>query len=150
MQVVSSLFNKRVCHTVAFLPFTLKSILRQKKNYGNSNISPCQNIIFKKSFKRNQKSSRYYYNSIITNLKFQHKPKIIIFQKSSYKNRPIITYGSKPLKLLYSINESKHNILANKLGSQTHPLTLDIQIMERSSWVVQCTKGLQPRLQESN
>jgi hypothetical protein len=28
-----------VCHTVA-LPFTLKSILRQKKNYGNSNIPP--------------------------------------------------------------------------------------------------------------
>jgi hypothetical protein len=28
-----------VCHTVA-LPFTLKSMLRQKKNYGNSNISP--------------------------------------------------------------------------------------------------------------
>jgi hypothetical protein len=36
-----------VCHTVA-LPFTLKSILRQKNNYGNSNISPCKNIIFKK------------------------------------------------------------------------------------------------------
>jgi hypothetical protein len=34
------------------------SILGQKKNYGNSNISPCQNIIFKKkSSKRNQKSS---------------------------------------------------------------------------------------------
>jgi hypothetical protein len=32
-----------VCHNVA-LPFTLKSILRQKKNYGNSNISPCKNI----------------------------------------------------------------------------------------------------------
>jgi hypothetical protein len=30
--------NKGMCHTVA-LPFTLKSILRQKKkNYGNSNI----------------------------------------------------------------------------------------------------------------
>jgi hypothetical protein len=28
-----------VCHTVA-LPFALKSISRQKKNYGNSNISP--------------------------------------------------------------------------------------------------------------
>jgi len=27
------------CHTVA-LPFTLKSTLMQKKNYGNSNISP--------------------------------------------------------------------------------------------------------------
>jgi hypothetical protein len=36
--------NKQgVCHTVA-LPFTLKNILRQKKNYENSNISPCQNI----------------------------------------------------------------------------------------------------------
>jgi len=59
----------RVCHTVA-LPFPLKS---QKKNYGNSNISPCKNIIFKKSSKRNQNPSRHY-NSI-TNLKFQHKPK---------------------------------------------------------------------------
>jgi hypothetical protein len=35
-----------VYHTVA-LPFTLKIILRKKKNYGNSNISPCKNIIFK-------------------------------------------------------------------------------------------------------
>ncbi len=32
-----------VCYTMA-LPFTLKSILRQKKNDGNSNISPCKNI----------------------------------------------------------------------------------------------------------
>jgi hypothetical protein len=63
-----------VCHTVA-LPFTLNSILsRQKKNYGNSNISPCKNIlIFKKSSKRNQNPSTYY-NSI-TNLKFQHRSK---------------------------------------------------------------------------
>jgi hypothetical protein len=29
------------CHTVA-LPFTSNSILRQKKNYGNSSISPCK------------------------------------------------------------------------------------------------------------
>jgi hypothetical protein len=55
------------------LPLTLKSILRQKKNYGNSNISPCKKIILKKSSKRNQNPARYY-NSI-TNLKFQHKPK---------------------------------------------------------------------------
>jgi hypothetical protein len=47
-----------VCHTVA-LPFTLKSILRQKKNYENSNISSCQNISFKKPSKRNQNPSRY-------------------------------------------------------------------------------------------
>jgi hypothetical protein len=55
------------------LPFTFKSILKQKKKYENSNISPWKNIIFKKSSKRNQNPSRYY-NSI-TNLKFQHKPK---------------------------------------------------------------------------
>jgi hypothetical protein len=61
-----------MCLTVA-LPFTLKSILSQKKNYGNSNISPCKNIIFQKPSKRNQNPSKYH-NSI-TNLKFQHRPK---------------------------------------------------------------------------
>jgi hypothetical protein len=61
-----------VSHTMA-LPFTLKSILRRKENYENSNISLCKNIIFKKSFKRNENPSRFY-NSI-TYLKFQHKPK---------------------------------------------------------------------------
>jgi hypothetical protein len=30
------------------LPFTLKSILNKKENYGNPNISPCKNTIFKK------------------------------------------------------------------------------------------------------
>jgi hypothetical protein len=56
------------------LPFTLKSISRQNRNYGNSNISPCKNILFfKKPSKRNQNPSRYY-NSI-TELRFQHEPK---------------------------------------------------------------------------
>jgi hypothetical protein len=41
-----------VYYSVALL-FTWKSILRQKKNYGNSNISPCKNMIFKKSSKKN-------------------------------------------------------------------------------------------------
>jgi len=36
-----------VSYTVA-LAFTLKSISRQKKNYGNSSISISKNIIFKK------------------------------------------------------------------------------------------------------
>jgi len=39
------------------LPLLLKRILRQKKNYGNSNISPCKNIIFKKPFKRTKGGS---------------------------------------------------------------------------------------------
>jgi hypothetical protein len=65
--------NKGLCDTVA-LPFTLISILRQKKNYESSNISTCKSIIFKKkSPKRIQNASRYH-NSI-TNLKFQHKPR---------------------------------------------------------------------------
>jgi hypothetical protein len=35
------------------LPFTLKYILRQKKNYGNSKIfHHAKNIIFKKSYKK--------------------------------------------------------------------------------------------------
>jgi len=38
--------TKGVFHTLAY-PFPLKHILRQKKNYGNSNISPCKNTIFK-------------------------------------------------------------------------------------------------------
>jgi hypothetical protein len=67
-----NMINQGVYHTMA-LPFALKSILKQKKNYENSNISPCENIIFKKSFKRNQNPSRYY--NFITNLNFQHKPK---------------------------------------------------------------------------
>jgi len=46
-----------------------------------------QNCNLQKSSKRNQNPSRYY-NSI-TNLKFEHKPKISSFKKSSYKNRPI-------------------------------------------------------------
>jgi hypothetical protein len=84
--------TKGLCHTVA-LPFTCKSILRPKKNYGNSNISPCKNTpyLLKKSSKRNQNPSRYYNNSV-TNLKFQNTSQNIMFQKSSYENRPIIYY----------------------------------------------------------
>jgi len=41
---LASLIEQGMCHTMA-LPFTSKSILRKKKNYGNSNISPCKNII---------------------------------------------------------------------------------------------------------
>jgi hypothetical protein len=57
------------------LPFTLKSILTQKKNYENSNISSCKNRIFQKEKppKTNENLSRYYKS--ITTLKFQHNPK---------------------------------------------------------------------------
>jgi hypothetical protein len=78
------------------LPFTLTSVLKpiKKKNYGNSNIFTMQNIIFPKKnpSKINQNPSGYFYNSIITNLKFhQHKPKLSSFKNSHLKiDRPII------------------------------------------------------------
>jgi hypothetical protein len=56
----------------------------------------------KKTSKRNQNPSRYY-NSI-ANLKVSNTSQNIIFQKSSYKNRPIITKGAKiPEATIYSI-----------------------------------------------
>jgi hypothetical protein len=64
--------TRGVSHCGLAILFTLKGNLRQKKNYENSNISPCKNIIFKKSSKRNQNVSNY--NSI-TRVKFQQKPK---------------------------------------------------------------------------
>jgi hypothetical protein len=53
--------------------YVKKHLKAKKKNYGNPNISPCKNIIFKKSSKRNQNPSGYYIS--VTNLKFQQKPK---------------------------------------------------------------------------
>jgi hypothetical protein len=74
------------------LPFTLKSILRQrKKNHGNSIISPCKNIIFKKILPLKETKILQDIITLVMNLKLQHASKNIIFQKSSYKNRPIIT-----------------------------------------------------------
>jgi hypothetical protein len=60
---VDDTWDSQLCHktnkgcvTLSPLPFTLKIVLREKKNYGNSNVSPCKNIIFKKSSKRNKKT----------------------------------------------------------------------------------------------
>jgi len=48
-----------------------KYLKAKEEYYGNSNISPCKNILIfnNRSSKRNQNPSRYY------NLKFQHKLK---------------------------------------------------------------------------
>jgi hypothetical protein len=48
--------KKQWVFLIEALPFTLKGILRQKKNYENSNISPCKNTICKKSSKKKPKS----------------------------------------------------------------------------------------------
>ncbi len=85
--ITQDIWGNKGCVTLWPLPFTLKSFLRQKKNYGNSNISSCKSIIFKKSSRRN-KNPWGYYNSI-TNLLSFNTSQNIIFQKPSYKNRPI-------------------------------------------------------------
>jgi hypothetical protein len=69
--------------------FIIGRCWKAKETREDSNISPCKNVVFKKSSKRNQNLSRY--ENSITNLKFQHKPKYHLSKKSSYiKNRPII------------------------------------------------------------
>jgi hypothetical protein len=97
------------------LPFTLKSVLRQKKNYGNSNISPSmQKYNLQKILsRRNQNPSRYYNNSIITNISsFNTSQKL-----SSFKNPPIkidllllLPKGQNPLSYYILYNKSKHKI----------------------------------------
>jgi hypothetical protein len=77
--------KQAVCHTVA-LPFTLKRILRQKKNYGNSNISPRKNIIFQKSSKKNQNPSKYYNQSQVST-----QAKISCFKNPHIKINLLIT-----------------------------------------------------------
>ncbi len=71
-------------------------------------ISPWKNIIFiKKIPLKETKILQDIIITLINNLKFQHKPKYIIFQKSSYnKIRPINYYlgaYKNPLSYYYTL-----------------------------------------------
>jgi hypothetical protein len=56
------------------LAIHIKETLGKRRIMGNSNISPCKNIILEKNpLKKTKNPSRYY--NFMTNLKFQHKPK---------------------------------------------------------------------------
>jgi hypothetical protein len=88
--ILSSLIKKGAYQIVA-LPFTLKSILRRKKNYGNSNISPCKNIIFKVS---SQNPSRYCNSITISQVSTQAK--ISSFKNPSTKI-DLLPRGENPL-----------------------------------------------------
>jgi hypothetical protein len=82
---------------------------KTKQNKGCITLGPghlhLKSIIFKKSSKTNQNPSRYY--NFITNLKFQHKPKNIIFQKSSYKKKEkdllLLPRGQNLLSYYYTL-----------------------------------------------
>ncbi len=69
-------------------------------NYENSNISSCNNIIFKISSKRNQNPSRYY--NFIINLKFQHKPKYHVSKNPHIKVDLLLPRGQNPLSYYLS------------------------------------------------
>jgi hypothetical protein len=73
------------------------------------------NLSSKNSTKKKTKILGDIYNSIITNLKFKHKPKYHLSKSSIQKNRSIIYLlprGQYPFKLPYTLyNESQHNIL---------------------------------------
>jgi hypothetical protein len=85
------------------LAIYMKKYLKAKKEeelWKLNYISPCKNknLSEKKSFKRKPKSFKiYYYNSIITNPKFQTQAKI---SSSSFKNRPSIKIDLLLLLLL--------------------------------------------------
>ncbi len=90
MSASSDKWKQGVCHHIVALPFTLKSIIRQKKNYGNSNISPCN----KYNLQKNPLKETKLRQDILTLLLFSsfNTSQNIIFQKSSFQNtRHIIT-----------------------------------------------------------
>jgi hypothetical protein len=77
------------------------NILKKEKNYGNSNISPCKNVIVKNNnaLKETKLLQDITILSLIPSFNISEN---IIFQKSSHKNRPT-TWGPNFVKLLYSI-----------------------------------------------
>ncbi len=66
--------------------------MHQKKNLWKFKYFTMQKFNLQKNpLKGNQNPSRYYYNSIITNLKFQHKPKLSSFKNPHIKIDQTIT-----------------------------------------------------------
>jgi len=110
-------------HNQKTLPFTLKSILRQKKSYGHSNISPCKNFILKKNPLKETKNPSRCHNSI-TNLKFQHKQKYQSFKNPHIKTVLLLPGSQNPIKLPYSLMNLNTKILA-LVGKANKPLNPD-------------------------
>jgi hypothetical protein len=91
-----------VCHALA-LPFTLKNYLKAKEELWKLKYFTMQKYnLPKKSSKKTQNPSRYY-NSI-TNLKFQHKPKLSSFKNPHIKiDLLLLPRGQNPLSYYYTL-----------------------------------------------
>jgi len=72
------------------LPFTLKSILRQKKNYGNSNIFTMQKYGLPKIPLIETKILQDIITRELISSLFQHEPKYHLFKNPHIKIKPII------------------------------------------------------------
>jgi hypothetical protein len=103
------LIIRGVCHTVAFAIYVKKYILRQKKKWWKFKYFTkyAKNIIFKTNpLKETQKILQ----DMITrypNLKFQHKPKIIMFLKHTKSFLPWV--GKRPINVcVYWNAQSPH------------------------------------------
>jgi hypothetical protein len=107
-----------VCH-IAALPFTLKTYIKtylkaKEEELWKFKYFTMQKLhLQKKSSTRNQNPLRYH-NSIITNLKFQHKPKYHLSKKNPHIKIDPLHRGPKSIEQATILsNESKHN-RANK------------------------------------
>jgi hypothetical protein len=100
------------------LPFTLKTILRQKKNYGNLNISPYKNIIFKKIPLKETEILQDIIITLYNQSQVSAQAKISSF-KNPHIKIDLLPRGQNPLSyyiLLYNV--SKHNIKAMPIKLQ--------------------------------
>jgi hypothetical protein len=75
-----------MCHHIVALPFTLKSMYLKAKEEELWKLKIFHHAkkkknLPKKSSKSKQKSFKIYYYNFVSNLKFQHKSKNIIFSK---------------------------------------------------------------------
>jgi hypothetical protein len=88
-------------------PFTLTSILRQKKTYGNSNISSCKNLIFEKILLRNKNP----FKTILTRGVSHYGPAVYIKKsflkrKKNYGNSNISPCKNLMFQKLFSRNQN--------------------------------------------
>ncbi len=104
-----------MCVALWPLPFTLKILFQGKRRIMETQIFHHAKIqSSKKSSKRNQNLSSCY--NLITNLKFQHKPKYHLSKNAHIKIDLLLPRGHNPLSYYILSNESKHNILAFLVG----------------------------------
>ncbi len=98
------------------LPIYMKKYLKAKEELWKLKYLTMQKYNLEKNpLKENQNPSSYY-NSI-TNLKYQHKPKLSPFKNPHIKIDLLLpSMGQNPLSYYTLYSESKHNILLALVG----------------------------------